>query len=81
MKSLVMALFLFSVSLGNLFTSLVNVWIQNPDGSSKLSGTSYYLFFAGLMFVTTVLYVFYASVYRAQRYVQGVEPTGAAEPG
>lgn len=81
MKSLVMALFLFAVSLGNLFTSLVNVWIQNPDGSSKLSGTSYYLFFAGLMFVTTVLYVFYASVYRGQRYVQGVEPTGAVEPG
>jgi POT family proton-dependent oligopeptide transporter len=81
MKSFVMALFLFSVSLGNLFTSLVNVWIQNPDGSSKLSGTSYYLFFAGLMAVTTVLYVFYASFYRGQRYVQGVEPASAAEAG
>jgi POT family proton-dependent oligopeptide transporter len=81
MKSFVMALFLFSVSLGNLFTSLVNVWIQNPDGSSKLSGPSYYLFFAGLMAVTTILYVFYASAYRGQRHVQGVEPVGAAEPG
>lgn len=81
MKSLVMALFLFSVSLGNLFTSLVNVWIQNPDGSSKLSGTSYYLFFAGLMAVTTVLYVFYASFYRTERHVQGVGAVGAVEPG
>jgi POT family proton-dependent oligopeptide transporter len=81
MKSLVMALFLFSVSLGNLFTSLVNVWIQNPDGTSKLSGPSYYLFFAGLMAVTTILYAFYASAYRGQRHVQGVERVGAAEPG
>jgi proton-dependent oligopeptide transporter, POT family len=82
MKSLVMALFLFSVSLGNLFTSLVNVWIQNPDGSSKLTGPSYYLFFAGLMAVTTVLYAIYASTYRSHRYVQGSEePAGAAEPG
>ncbi len=78
MKSFVMALFLFSVSLGNVFTSLVNVWIQNPDGSSKLAGASYYLFFAGLMGVTTILYVFYASMYRGQRYVQGVEPASAA---
>jgi proton-dependent oligopeptide transporter, POT family len=82
MKSLVMALFLFAVSLGNLFTSLVNVWIQNPDGTSKLTGPSYYLFFAGLMAVTTVLYAIYASMYRGHRYVQGVDnPAGVAEPG
>jgi proton-dependent oligopeptide transporter, POT family len=81
LKSLVMALFLLSVSLGNVFTSLVNVWVQNPDGSSKLSGASYYLFFAGLMFVTSLLYIFYAALYRGQRYVQGMEPAGASGTG
>jgi POT family proton-dependent oligopeptide transporter len=81
MKSLVMALFLLSVSLGNVFTSLVNVWVQNPDGSSKLSGPGYYLFFAGLMFATSVLYIFYAALYRSQRYVQGMEPAGASGSG
>ena len=34
-----------SVALGNLFTSLVNVFILNDDGSSKLDGPAYYLFF------------------------------------
>ncbi|HKU41752.1 MAG TPA: POT family MFS transporter [Polyangiales bacterium] len=77
LKSFVMALFLLSVSLGNLFTSLVNRFVQNEDGSSKLSGPSYYLFFAGLMFVTSVLYIFYAAVYRSERHIQGTEPAGA----
>jgi proton-dependent oligopeptide transporter, POT family len=76
LKSFVMALFLFSVSLGNSFTSQVNAWLQNEDGSTKLTGPEYYLFFAGLMAVTTLLYVFYAIRYRGQRYVQGLEPTG-----
>ncbi|HKP64560.1 MAG TPA: POT family MFS transporter [Polyangiales bacterium] len=81
LKSLVMALFLLSVSLGNVFTALVNVWVQNPDGSSKLAGPSYYLFFAGLMFATSVLYIFYAAFYRSQRYVQGMEPISASGSG
>ena len=80
LKSVVMALFLFSVSLGNGFTALVNLWIQNPDGSSKLSGASYYLFFAGLMFATTLLYMLYALRYRGHRYVQGTPPSAAVEP-
>lgn len=57
MKSVVMGLFMLSVSMGNAFTFLVNVVIQNDDGSSKLSGPSYYLFFAGLMFATAVVFV------------------------
>lgn len=57
MKSLVMAIFLFSVSLGNLFTSGVNVFIQNADGTTKLEGSSYYLFFAGVMVVTMFVFI------------------------
>lgn len=78
MKSLVMALFLLAVSIGNLFTSLVNVVIQNPDGTSRLEGAAYYLAFAALMFVSSVAFVFYARRYRAERYVQGAEPLADA---
>ena len=45
MKSLVFGLFMASVAIGNLFTSLVNIFILNEDGSSKLEGPDYYLFF------------------------------------
>ena len=68
MKSLIMSFYLASVSLGNFFTSGVNYLIENPDGSSKLDGSSYYLFFAGLMFITAVIFIF----------VQGAEAGGAA---
>lgn len=71
LKSLVMSLFLLSVSLGNLFTSLVNAFIQNADGTSKLAGASYYLFFAALMLVTAAGFTLYANRYRGHRYVQG----------
>lgn len=70
MKSVVMAFYLLSMSLGNLFTALVNLFIQNADGSSKLEGASYYLFFAGTLAVTTVVYVFVAARYREQTFVQ-----------
>lgn len=72
LKSFVMGLFLLAVSIGNLFTSLVNHFIQNDDGSSKLTGTSYYLFFAGLMFLTSLGFCFYATRYREQRFIQGL---------
>jgi POT family proton-dependent oligopeptide transporter len=78
MKSLVMSLFLGSVSLGNLFTSGVNFAIQNSDGSSKLAGASYYLFFAAMMLATAIGFIFYASRYREHRHVQGEDLPAAA---
>jgi len=80
LKSMVMALFLLSVSLGNLFTSAVNFLIQAPDGSSLLSGPDYYLFFAGAMFLTAVVFVPVAMRYREKNYLQSeagdTEPAG-----
>ena len=70
LKSMVMALFLLSVSLGNLFTSAVNFLIQAPDGSSLLSGPDYYLFFAGAMFLTAVVFIPVAMRYREKNYLQ-----------
>jgi POT family proton-dependent oligopeptide transporter len=49
MKSVVMAIWLLSNSLGNAVTAAVNTFIQNADKTSKLPGASYYWFFTGLM--------------------------------
>jgi POT family proton-dependent oligopeptide transporter len=64
-----------SVSIGNLFTASVNYFIQNPDGTSKLEGASYYLFFAGAMAVTAILFVPVAVWYKEQTYIQDETPT------
>src|SRR5438876_218940 len=56
LKSLVMCTYLFAVSLGNQFTAAVNFFIQNPDGSVKLQGASYFMFFVCVMLGTAVLF-------------------------
>ena len=70
MKSLVMSFFYLSISAGNLFTALVNQIIQNPDGSSKLAGASYHLFFAGFMATAALLFAIYMRFYKEQYVVQ-----------
>jgi len=70
LKSIVMSLYLVSVSLGNQFTALVNWFIENPDGTVRLTGPSYYLFFTATMFVTAVLFVPFAMRFREERYIQ-----------
>ncbi|MEQ1484680.1 POT family MFS transporter [Methyloglobulus sp.] len=57
MKSFVMAFYFLSIAAGNLFTSAVNFFIQNTDGSSKLEGASYFWFFTLLMLVIALLFV------------------------
>jgi len=71
MKSFIMSLYMSAVTIGNLFTSWVNRAIQNPDGSSSLTGASYFLFFAGAMLATAIVFVLYAARYHEQRFVQG----------
>lgn len=70
MKSFVMGLWLLSVSLGNGITALVNTLIVNADGTYKLDGSEYFWFFAGLMFVTAILFIFVAMKYKVESYIQ-----------
>ncbi|MGA2797037.1 MAG: POT family MFS transporter [Thermoguttaceae bacterium] len=70
MKSLIMGLFLLSNAVGNGFTAAVNFFIENPDGTSKLPGASYYWFFTEAMLITAVLFVIVASFYREKSYIQ-----------
>jgi proton-dependent oligopeptide transporter, POT family len=73
MKSAVMALWLFTVSMGNLFTAGVNFFIRNPDGTVKMNDQQYFLFFAGLMFVAAAVFVVVALFYKGKTYLQSQE--------
>ena len=73
MKSAVMAMWLFTVSLGNFFTAQVNSFILNKDGTASMSDLHYYLFFAGLMFVVAIIFVFVAMSYKGRTYIQHSE--------
>jgi len=61
MKSFIMAFFMMSIAAGNLFTSAVNFFIQNPDGSSKLEGADYYWFFTLMILATSLLFLLVSS--------------------
>jgi POT family proton-dependent oligopeptide transporter len=77
MKTFVMSLYLLSISLGNVFSALVNHFIQNKDGSSKLPGASYYWFFAIAMLVTLALYIPVAMLFPVREYIQDEAPQEA----
>ncbi|HEY1764333.1 MAG TPA: POT family MFS transporter [Opitutaceae bacterium] len=84
MKSVVMAIYLWSISAGNLFAALVHKVIENPDGTAKLSGARYYLFYFGLSVVSAFVFVFFARRYKEQNYLQDEfpanTPTSEAAP-
>ncbi len=70
MKSFVMAFFMLSISAGNLFTSAVNFFIENPDGSSKLAGADYFEFFTILMFITAIGFAIVSRFYKGKQHLQ-----------
>jgi len=69
MKSFIMAFFMMSIAAGNLFTSAVNFFIQNPDGGSKLEGADYYWFFTLLMLATSLMFLLVVKYYREKSYI------------
>lgn len=73
MKSIVMAFCMLSISIGNVFTGLVNSFIVRPDGTVILPGASYYWFFAAAMLTVAIGYLFWAPFYRGRTYLQGDE--------
>jgi POT family proton-dependent oligopeptide transporter len=80
MKSFIMAFFMMSIAIGNLFTSSVNFFIQNPDGSSKLEGADYYWFFTLMMLATSMLFLLVVKLYREKTYIHHEYRPDAAGP-
>lgn len=77
MKSLVMGMYLLSVSLGNAFTAGVNYVVKayaldRPGG--PMSGPGYFLFFVAAMAATAVIFSVAASFYRGATVLQDGEP-------
>ncbi len=70
MKSLVMCTYLGAVGLGNSFTAGVNFFIQNKDGTVKLTGASYFFFFMAVMFVTALSFCWVARFYKGRTHIQ-----------
>ncbi|HEX2788622.1 MAG TPA: POT family MFS transporter [Ignavibacteria bacterium] len=70
MKSFIMGLWLLSVSVGNLFTGLVNSFISVPAIAEALTGANYFWFFAGFMMVTAICFILYARNYKVESYMQ-----------
>lgn len=81
MKSVVMALWFSSVSLGNYFTALVNNWIGAGEDASRLEGASYFWFFAAVMLGTAVLFVIFAVFFKEKTYIHGETATAEAGDG
>lgn len=70
MKSLIMGVFMLSISLGNLITAGINYLIQRPDGTVILSGPYYYLFFAAMITIVGLRYILTAKKYQVKNYIQ-----------
>lgn len=51
-----MSLYLLTVSLGNFLTSEVNQFNQNADGTLKMAGVEYNMFFLKIVGVATAIY-------------------------
>jgi POT family proton-dependent oligopeptide transporter len=74
MKSFVMAFYLLSISAGNLFTGVVNFLLERPDGTLRLGGADYYVFFTLLMLATAALFIGVARRYRGETHLHPEVP-------
>jgi POT family proton-dependent oligopeptide transporter len=74
MKAIMQALYLLSISAGNAFTALVHWFIANPDGTTKLHGASFYIFFAVLSMVAAIVFAFVALRYKEVAHLQDEAP-------
>jgi POT family proton-dependent oligopeptide transporter len=75
MKSFIMGVYFLGVSLGNLFVSGINFVMgamKDPaTGATPLDGANYYWFFAALMGLATIVYIFWSKTYKGREYIQG----------
>jgi POT family proton-dependent oligopeptide transporter len=74
MKSLLMAMWLLSVALGNQIPSVISFLIPKLKSMGwNLEGANYFRFFTLLMFVASIIYIFVSRHYREKTYLQSQE--------
>src|SRR5436853_173582 len=83
MKSLLMAMWLLSIALGNQLPSVISFLIPKLKSMGmNLEGANYFRFFTLLMLGASVIYIFVARVYRERTFLQSQQPTpGLIETG
>ncbi len=74
LKSIIMSISLLCISLGNEFTALINRAIRVFQWEAFMTGPRYYLFFAGLMFIAAVGFIFVAMRYKEQTILHDEQP-------
>lgn len=77
LKAIVQALYLLSISAGNLFDAAVH-WAIGSFGL-KLEGATYYYFFAGLSMAAAIVFAFVAIGYREVTHLQDENPVSVPE--
>lgn len=70
LKSLVMSVYLLSVSLGNWLTAGINYAITTGEGGTRLDGAAYYSFFSAVMFAAALGFLFVSRSYRERLVLQ-----------
>lgn len=73
MKSFVMAIFLLTVSLGNLLTSQVKFFLIKEDGSTRMSIGEEFWFWTIIAFITAVIFFFVSRRYKPVSYYHSSE--------
>ena len=69
MKSTMTAIFYLTVTVGNLFVSMVNNSIANQGFFAQLEGATYYWFFCGLMAVFAVVFMLVSGRMKEKSYL------------
>lgn len=72
LKSLVMGLYLLSISAGNLLAAGVNALTTATDGTPLVEGTTYYLIFTAAMLAAAVGFLPVAALLPTKRYIRDV---------
>jgi POT family proton-dependent oligopeptide transporter len=70
MKSFILALFLFTVSLGNFLTAMVTKILTDAEGQARLTLTQELWFWTIFILVGAIAYVPVAMRYKAKEYLQ-----------
>jgi POT family proton-dependent oligopeptide transporter len=75
MKSLLMAMWLLSIALGNQIPSIISFLIPKLKSMGmNLEGANYFRFFTYLMLGTSIIYIFVSKHYKERTYLQSQEP-------
>ena len=78
MKSTMNAIWLLTVTLGNLFDAFVNNNIANGGFFAKFTGANYFWLFVGIISGFIVLYLFVSKSLPEKSYIVGEETQGEA---